>query len=120
MSGCGCGAETCGHYTEAEVTALRERAEAALRERDEARAERDRYLDTLLSRHGGEPIALLSELDEAREALRRLGNVHAGTDDEPCFCEAWLDEDIDHDGACVAARRVLAGARPGPEGGAEP
>lgn len=36
-------------------------------------AERDKYHDALIARHGGEPIALLSELDEARaerDALR--------------------------------------------------
>ncbi len=32
----------------------------------ELEAERDRYHDALIARHGGEPIALLSELDEAR------------------------------------------------------
>lgn len=42
-------------------------------ERRKAEAERDRYHDALIARHGGEPIALLSELDEARaerDALR--------------------------------------------------
>lgn len=35
-------------------------------------AERDRYRDTLLSRHGGECLALLDELDEARERIADL------------------------------------------------
>jgi hypothetical protein len=39
------------------------RAAAAIRE---LQAERDKYRDTLLSKHGGEPLALLEELDEAR------------------------------------------------------
>lgn len=32
----------------------------------ELAAERDRYRDALVARHGGEPLALLSELDAAR------------------------------------------------------
>lgn len=47
----------------------------ALAEIERLRAERDRYHDALIARHGGEPIALLSELDEARaerDALRAL------------------------------------------------
>lgn len=35
-------------------------------------AERDRYRDALLSRHGGECLALLDELDEARERIAAL------------------------------------------------
>lgn len=35
----------------------------------EAKTERDKYHDALIARHGGEPVALLSELDEARERL---------------------------------------------------
>jgi glyoxylase-like metal-dependent hydrolase (beta-lactamase superfamily II) len=34
--------------------------------------ERDRYRDTLVARHGGEPIALLEELDEARARVAEL------------------------------------------------
>jgi hypothetical protein len=39
---------------------------------DELRRERDQYRDTLLARHGGEPVALLSELDEARRERDQL------------------------------------------------
>lgn len=45
-------------------------------ERDAARAEAKKYHDALVARHGGEPIALLSELDAARavaEQARRDG-----------------------------------------------
>ena len=38
----------------------------------ELAAERDRYRDALVARHGGEPIALLSELDEARAEAEKL------------------------------------------------
>ena len=34
--------------------------------------ERDRYRDALVARHGGEPVALLSELDEARADLQAM------------------------------------------------
>lgn len=40
--------------------------EAALRDRDALMAERDRYRDALIAKHGGEPVALLAELDAAR------------------------------------------------------
>ena len=43
-----------------------------VQQRDAARAERDRYHDALVARHGGEPIALLSELDEARAEAEKL------------------------------------------------
>jgi hypothetical protein len=45
----------------------------------EARQQRDQYHDTLVAKHGGEPIALLAELDDARaecERLRALLNKH--------------------------------------------
>jgi len=38
----------------------------AQKQRDEARAEAARLTDVLRSKHGGEPLALLDELDEAR------------------------------------------------------
>ena len=41
-------------------------------ERDAARAEAKKYHDALVARHGGEPIALLSELDAARAEVERL------------------------------------------------
>lgn len=40
---------------------------AEIAAREAAERERDQYRDTLLSRHGGECLALLSELDAARE-----------------------------------------------------
>lgn len=39
---------------------------------DEVTRERDQYRDTLVARHGGEPLALLSELDEARQRIAAL------------------------------------------------
>lgn len=36
------------------------------------RKERDRYHDALVARHGGEPVALLEELDKARAEISRL------------------------------------------------
>lgn len=47
------------------------RVDAMATERDGAREERDTLKATLLARHGGEPLALLAELDAAREAQRR-------------------------------------------------
>jgi hypothetical protein len=47
-------------------------ASALKAELERVRKERDKYHDTLIARHGGEPIALLRELDEAREELERL------------------------------------------------
>ena len=43
----------------------------------QAEAERDRFRDTLLARHGGEPLALLDELDEARNELAALKAEYA-------------------------------------------
>lgn len=57
----------CREVVGARSERLRVDLERLVDERDEARAERDRYLETLLSRHGGEPVMLLRELDEARE-----------------------------------------------------
>lgn len=53
-----------------ELDALLDALEAMTAERNSARTERDRYRDTLLARHGGEPVALLKELDAARADLR--------------------------------------------------
>lgn len=44
----------------------REARQALVSAIDELAAERDRYRDALVARHGGEPLALLSELDAAR------------------------------------------------------
>ena len=44
----------------------------ARKERDAARAEAKKYHDALVARHGGEPVALLSELDEARADLQAM------------------------------------------------
>lgn len=46
--------------------------ERVVKERDEARAEAARLTDVLRSKHGGEPLALLDELDEARDEIARL------------------------------------------------
>lgn len=42
------------------------RVDELVLERDEALADAKKYHDALIARHGGEPIALLAELDEAR------------------------------------------------------
>jgi predicted RNase H-like nuclease (RuvC/YqgF family) len=54
------------------IEALRERAERAERQRDAAEASEERLEAVLLSKHGGEPLALLEELDEARAKLAEL------------------------------------------------
>lgn len=41
---------------------------------DDARAEAKKYHDALVARHGGEPIALLGELDAARAEVERWKN----------------------------------------------
>ena len=46
--------------------------EAVERERDEALARAARLEAALVARHGGEPVALLSELDEARARIAEL------------------------------------------------
>lgn len=51
---------------------LAERRRWGSEELDKVRAERDRYHDVLLERHGGECFALLDELDEAREERDRM------------------------------------------------
>ena len=51
--------------------------------------ERDRYRDALVARHGGEPLALLSELDAARaerDGLRSVCELVAGN------LAAWADK----------------------------
>lgn len=55
----------------------------------ELAAERDRYRDALVARHGGEPLALLSELDAARaerDGLRSVCELVAGN------LAAWADK----------------------------
>lgn len=44
--------------------------------------DRDRLQAVLLSKHGGEPLALLAELDTARAELADLGRVHQHLADE--------------------------------------
>ena len=67
-----------------------------------ANAERTRYLDLLLSRHGGEPLALLDELDKARaqrdmlrtalaHALAFLEHTHAHFDDPISEIDAFVE-----------------------------
>jgi len=67
---------------------LRDRAEdkceAVEDQRDAAAAERKMYHDALISRHGGEPIALLSELDQARAKIERLTNLLMQCDHPEC------------------------------------
>lgn len=49
-----------------------DRALAAEKQLEERTRERDKYHDALIARHGGEPIALLSELDAERASADRL------------------------------------------------
>lgn len=63
-------------------------------------AERDRYHDALIAKHGGEPIALLSELDEARE---ELASVTAERDE-------WKDKTCTYAGAADGYLRDLSDA----------
>ena len=44
---------------------------------EQLQRERDRYHDALIARHGGEPVALLSELDAARGECERLHRENA-------------------------------------------
>jgi uncharacterized coiled-coil DUF342 family protein len=55
-----------------ELLAKREECEALQRESEAVRNVAKLYHDALVARHGGEPIALLSELDEARADAERL------------------------------------------------
>lgn len=80
-----------------ELSACEDKRGEALRERDEARAERDRYRDVLLSKHGGEPVALIAELDEARSDLRASGQVIEDLRGEVARLQQAL-----HDHACDA------------------
>lgn len=50
------------------------------RELQRVTAERNQYRDTLTAKHGGEPLALLSELDEARAELAALRQDKARLD----------------------------------------
>jgi len=52
--------------------ALLDSSRKLLAERDAARAEAKKYHDALVARHGGEPVALLSEMDEARADLQAM------------------------------------------------
>ena len=58
-----------------EANKLQRYLNMAAQERDEARAKADRLSEVLLSKHGGEPMALLRELDEARAEVERLRSL---------------------------------------------
>ena len=66
-----CGATYMGDGAD-EAHRLRAEIERLTRERDEARREANRLTDVLVSRHGGEPLDLMEELDEARAEIERL------------------------------------------------
>ena len=63
------------------LTELMERAEQCAVEegvkREKAEAERDQYRDVLLSKHGGEPLALLDELDIERARVEKAEDENA-------------------------------------------
>jgi len=61
-------------------------AEAALAKANE---ERDAAQAALVARHGGEPIALLAELDEARDSLRRANEERDAAAQWKGRAEAW-------------------------------
>lgn len=56
----------------AEVEKERAYADASNQDAIAAEAEAKKYHDALVARHGGEPVALLDELDEARAEVSRL------------------------------------------------
>lgn len=56
----------------AENRTLRNAAVNADERTERVRAERDRYHDALIARHGGEPVALLAELDAERAKVAAL------------------------------------------------
>lgn len=62
------------------------------RELQRVTAERDQYRDTLTAKHGGEPLALLSELDEARAELAALWQDKARLADQLTKCADLLNE----------------------------
>lgn len=79
----------------------------------ELERERDRYHDALLSRHGGEPLALLDELDTARAEIRtaalamRERCAQACESEVVCYASAG-DSDYNRAVAhCAAAIRAL-------------
>ena len=67
--------------------------------------DRDRLQAVLLSKHGGEPLALLAELDTARAELADLGRVHQHLADEESENDRLRAQ---RDGLLAAAERVTA------------
>lgn len=65
--------------------------------------ERDKYHDALIARHGGEPIALLSELDEARAENAALKDLLREARDRISW-DSWAPDLLSRIDAALAAK----------------
>lgn len=114
---------------------LLQAVQEVLAERDAARAEAKKYHDALVARHGGEPVALLSELDAARAEVERVAKQRdelvrmaktwvEQVPDESLFASGNFDDCRDYGMAQAevwcgeAILKAIAAEQPKPAGGA--
>lgn len=96
------------YEAEDEVNDLQSKVERLTLERDDARVEMDHLRGVIESKHGGEPLALIDELDAARHEVKRWRSlVSEALLSADCTWETSL-EGNDWAEWCAAARSALA------------